>query len=690
MNEVVESVLGIALGNAAVATGLLAVAWLVRRLDARPAWVHALCVLALLEHVVPPLWVVPVLPQLTAPDAPSAATAGAVSADDAAPAAASPAMESIADAPRTAGTPALAMPEVAVPAVAAADTDPTRPPTVAATSAFATFPWWTAAALAWAAGTVLVLARAALRARAFAHTLAAAEGVDAGVEAAGRRIAASLGLRRCPPVRVVDAQVAPMLCVVGGRLRIVLPRPLLARLDADGRDALLAHELTHLRRGDHLVRVLELVASAAYWWLPTLRPLRRLLRATEEECCDLGVLRDRPRSARSYADTLLDAVDFLAERPPAAPPVACGIGDVHDLKKRLTMIMTRSTPVALGARGRTLTFAFALCLLPVAPTFAQQEPRRADQGTQEEIRQLRAELQELRAALKQNMAESRARQDEGRARQDEARARRDAEANAQDMHGRLADVMKVVEHEIRSNLHKHIPELHRDISQALEHAGRAGEVVQESLKGLLQNEELRNVLTDEVAAELKRAMVQVSKEVEGAMKEASRELDQALEEVDHEVGQAMREVANELRSALRESAAEMSEAEHEDRAGHAERADRAAAERAARDAHRHAQQAEREGRRQAENADRDARRQAEQAEREAQRARDEGGLRRREAEAERERADRDRAKNAELEDRVKSEHQAARSAELESRLQQMQKEIERLHRELEAERARRR
>ena len=100
-----------------------------------------------------------------------------------------------------------------------------------------------------------------------------------------------------------------------------------------------------------------------YWWHPVVWWARQKLHEAEEECCDAWVVSVLPESARAYAIALVETVDFLSEAGVALPLGASGIGEVRDLKRRLTMIMRGSTPRALTwsgfaqpARKRRLTF----------------------------------------------------------------------------------------------------------------------------------------------------------------------------------------------------------------------------------------------------------------------------------------------------------------------------------------------
>src|SRR5262249_56240179 len=82
------------------------------------------------------------------------------------------------------------------------------------------------------------------------------------------RLAGRLGMARCPTVYLVHAPVSPLLWAFCGSPRLLLPAALWERLGDEQRETLLAHELAHLRRGDHRVRWLELLVLTLYWSRP--------------------------------------------------------------------------------------------------------------------------------------------------------------------------------------------------------------------------------------------------------------------------------------------------------------------------------------------------------------------------------------------------------------------------------------
>jgi bla regulator protein blaR1 len=183
-----------------------------------------------------------------------------------------------------------------------------------------------------------------------------------------------LGLRRLPVIGMAPGNIAPMVWCLGGTPRLILPTDLWKALDKRGRVTLVAHELAHLKRGDHWVRMLETLVTIAFWWLPTVWWVRTALRDVEERCCDAWVVWAYPGDARAYAETLLETVDFLSSARTPMPALASGFGRVHSLKRRLTMILRGTTTRSLGFSGGV--FALALtALLPVRPSFGQSEDK---------------------------------------------------------------------------------------------------------------------------------------------------------------------------------------------------------------------------------------------------------------------------------------------------------------------------
>lgn len=98
--------------------------------------------------------------------------------------------------------------------------------------------------------------------------------------------------------------------------RLIFPDALWGRLDPEQRDALLAHELAHLKRRDHWVRLLEIVVTGLYWWNPLVWWARCAVREAEERCCDAWVVRAFPDRTFKYASAIIETLDCLADALP--------------------------------------------------------------------------------------------------------------------------------------------------------------------------------------------------------------------------------------------------------------------------------------------------------------------------------------------------------------------------------------
>jgi beta-lactamase regulating signal transducer with metallopeptidase domain len=367
--------LNIGLPNALAATLMAAaVACLRRPLRGVPALQHCLWVLVLLKLLTPPLWTVPIAwlpaPPHAAPQLVAEARVVGVEESELI-------VESVTLA-ESAAEPGL-LDELPAPQAVELAVIPAEP----AADWAAVLPWAPLAVAVWLVGSAAVLLATGWRIRRFQRLLSMAGPASDDVAVMVRELADRLRLKRVPSVWWMPGALSPMIWAVGTPPRLILPQDLWKRLDKPQRATLLAHELAHLKRRDHWLRGLELLATALYWWLPPVWWARRALREAEEQCCDAWVVWAFPHHARKYAEALLDAVESLSPLAPAPAMSAAGLGQVRHLKRRLTMIMQGKTPRSLGWSGGMFAFGLATVLLPMTPTWGQSpEPTRADVVTE--------------------------------------------------------------------------------------------------------------------------------------------------------------------------------------------------------------------------------------------------------------------------------------------------------------------
>lgn len=191
----------------------------------------------------------------------------------------------------------------------------------------------------WLAGAVATAFMAWRRWIRFRRLAAHAVAAPPQWQAQATRLSAELRLLRRPEILAVPGRLPPLVVAGWRRPRVLLPQELIGSLSGSQRKVLLLHELTHLRRLDHLVRMLELAASIVYWWLPIVGSIGRQLRDCEESCCDAAVLARYPQSRRQYARLLLDVVDFAAPYPRQSVPQATAMSAAVDLERRLRTIL---------------------------------------------------------------------------------------------------------------------------------------------------------------------------------------------------------------------------------------------------------------------------------------------------------------------------------------------------------------
>ncbi len=385
-----------ALGAALLAGVVLALMPIVRR----PAARNALWLIVFARLFLPPIWSIPLMP---AREAPANQSANVLPTEAARPTEPAPDValggaELSVDGPHDAAAMLpMAEGEIIGTDESAAEASRERPPlnaiaadnvgkatalSAAATEARA-LPAWLVPMLfgIWLTGYSVVVVLAIVRIRRFERGLRDAVMAPTDVQEQTLILARRMGLRRSPSVWLVPGRVPPMLWMSGlftRKARLILPTELFLRLDMQQRSALIAHELAHLRRGDPWVRWLELLAIAVYWWFPLLVFFRRQLRESEEQCCDgwvVALLSER----KAYATALVETVDYL-DRPdlPATPALASGASPVHNLQRRLTMIMRGSAPGRLTRFGALAALGVAVGALAFGPAFsrAQQDPPR--------------------------------------------------------------------------------------------------------------------------------------------------------------------------------------------------------------------------------------------------------------------------------------------------------------------------
>lgn len=190
----------------------------------------------------------------------------------------------------------------------------------------------------WSVGAVATSWTAWRRWTRFRHLMAHAIPAPPEWQSLSAHISTELSIRRPPEILTVPGRLPPLVIPGRHRPRMLLPAALLGQLNDSQQSALMLHELLHIKRCDHLVRMLELAVRVAYWWLPVVSLIGRQLRTCEEACCDEAVIARQPHAQRDYARLLLDVLDFVAPLPHAVEQ-ATAMSSATDLEQRLRAIL---------------------------------------------------------------------------------------------------------------------------------------------------------------------------------------------------------------------------------------------------------------------------------------------------------------------------------------------------------------
>jgi hypothetical protein len=169
-------------------------------------------------------------------------------------------------------------------------------------------------------------------------------------------------------VRVLPDPASPFLAALGPPV-VVIPRSLYSLppggCGGGALEAVLAHELAHLRRGDRGAAWLECTASIAFWWFPLLPLVRAELHRAADEAADAGAAAALG-SPRRYAASLVEALDVLTTEPPPAVCPGLGLGERQAIERRLTMILRQPLAAGLDWKCRLAVLVLGLFILPAA------------------------------------------------------------------------------------------------------------------------------------------------------------------------------------------------------------------------------------------------------------------------------------------------------------------------------------
>jgi bla regulator protein BlaR1 len=167
-----------------------------------------------------------------------------------------------------------------------------------------------------------------------------------------------------PRIRLLSSNQAIEPGVFGiVRPELMWPAGIEDRLSDKQIEAILAHEVAHVRRRDNLAALSHMLVEAVFWFHPLVWWIGARLVDERERACDEDVV-GRGTEPDVYAESILKTCQFYIESP-----LVCVAGVTgSDLKKRVEQIMKNDANVALSALKRVSLGAalVATIAIPVA------------------------------------------------------------------------------------------------------------------------------------------------------------------------------------------------------------------------------------------------------------------------------------------------------------------------------------
>lgn len=177
-----------------------------------------------------------------------------------------------------------------------------------------------------------------------------------------RRVQRAGGGRRDIEIRLLTGFLEPGIFGIF-RATLLWPEGVSEQLSDGHLDAIIAHEVSHVRRRDNLAAAVHMLVQAIFWFHPLVWCIGARLVEERERACDQDVL-DSGVERRVYAESIVKICEFCLQSP---VPCISGVTGA-DLKQRIAGIMSHGTARKLDLPRKLVLVAtaFAVSAVPIA------------------------------------------------------------------------------------------------------------------------------------------------------------------------------------------------------------------------------------------------------------------------------------------------------------------------------------
>jgi bla regulator protein BlaR1 len=189
-----------------------------------------------------------------------------------------------------------------------------------------------------------------------------------------KNIAIKLDLPTIPLLKVSQAVLVPAAYGLF-KPTVLLPLSLISQIPHNQLEAIIKHELCHLKRNDFVHNIIQLCADILLFFHPGIRWMNNDIRHIREQCCDQMVL-SHETEAITYAKALTNIASYSSGLE-LRHSVHLGINDGMLLNRVKILLHNKSNQSSL--------MIFAPLLLMIAFVFMMLQPGQSDQDTYAEM-----------------------------------------------------------------------------------------------------------------------------------------------------------------------------------------------------------------------------------------------------------------------------------------------------------------
>jgi hypothetical protein len=198
------------------------------------------------------------------------------------------------------------------------------------------------------------------------------------IASATARVAERLRIRQA--IEVTQSTLVDVPTVIGWlKPLVLLPASAISGLSNEQLEAVIAHELAHVRRHDYLVNLIQLLLETIFFYHPAVWWVSHSMRVEREACCDDIAVRmtgDRV----GYAKLLLWLEEARNPSALATLGMSSRGGSLLDRVRRIVSTSPQSTgtgPMAIAAAVMLMVSIWSFLALSSGPTSAQESAKSA-------------------------------------------------------------------------------------------------------------------------------------------------------------------------------------------------------------------------------------------------------------------------------------------------------------------------